>query len=412
MEENSQYKRPDPPDWLSRDLIQNCLTKSKNYHESTLIKFEVDYGCSPCYTFGSGLFRAYLTLRDKQNSEKYASIFIKCIPTDTNKDYLPGLIKGCRKEILVFSKVINEVNSLLESIGSFDSITAQWIGSGEVPTHFLMIEDLSAASYQMAKKREGLDLQHSVLVMRLIAKYHAATAVILEKNMIVVEDFKECTKYVSGNDRGLRKIISFIVPVIVDNLTKRSNVPPRLIDEIRKLGETLPDTLEKLTQFKPNRFNVLIHGDLWANNLMFRYSNGEIMGVKFIDFQESFVSSPIYDVLFYIYSSLKEEVLINNFDFLIDEYYNTLCKTLNTLQYDGMPYSVEDLKNDVKEYMILDKFLTVFVTAVALASEDSSLPFEGTSRGHLDFFTVVYSNPVYISKLERRLLFLSERGLL
>lgn len=406
-----EYRRvKDPPKWLCRELIQNCLKTSKCFHQYIVTNFEVTHGCCPSQSFFSSVFRVTLTLCSFDNSKQTKSIIIKCIPDYTNEDFILSLIYCFKKESMILSKIMDEVNELLRSVGNSELITAEWICGGEDPTNYLMMEDLSVTSYQMAKRQEGLDLNHSLLVMRLIAKYHAATAIIIQRDPAAVEDFKKCGRYVSGSDKEVRSILPTIVSHILSNLAKIPHFPHDVIDRISKLCESIVDKLDNLVQYKPQKFNVLVHGDLWVNNLMFRYCKEDVVSVKLLDFQESYISSPSHDLLFYLNSSLKEEVEINYSEYLIDEYYKTLNQTLSMLHYDGISYSVQDLKNDMKEYKLIEIFSSLFVSAFAIASEDSSVPFEGTSRGHLDYIENIYSNPIYIEKLGRKLLSFVEKG--
>lgn len=332
------------------------------------------------------------------------------MPDDIGSEVVSAIINGFRREAIILSKIMIEVKSLLKSIESFDSIAAEWIWGGESPTHFIVMEDLTVASYQMAERTKGLDLQHSKIVMKLIGKYHAATAIILQRDSSFLEEFKVCARYVSGNDRNLRHVASIVMPIIRNAIAQIPDFPSGLLDKLNKLGQTITDDLEKLVVYRPQRFNVLLHGDLWVNNLMFRYLNGEAVSVKFVDFQESYISSPVHDILLFLFSSITEEVELNNFELLIDEYYKTLTETLNMLNYDGIPYTFKDFKDDMREYALIAVFSTLFVFPLALACEDNTTPFEGTSRGHTDYFVNVYNNPHYISKLWRILSTFEEMG--
>lgn len=42
---------------------------------------------------------------------------------------------------------------------------------------FLVLEDMSATGYRMGERREGLDLDQCLLVMRTLARFHAASVV-------------------------------------------------------------------------------------------------------------------------------------------------------------------------------------------------------------------------------------------
>jgi len=45
-----------------------------------------------------------------------------------------------------------------------------------------VLEDLCAEGFKMAERRQCLDLEHCLLIMRLLAKFHAASAVLHEED--------------------------------------------------------------------------------------------------------------------------------------------------------------------------------------------------------------------------------------
>lgn len=45
-----------------------------------------------------------------------------------------------------------------------------------------MLEDLCAEGFKMAERRQGLDLDHCLLTMRRLAKFHAASVVLHDQD--------------------------------------------------------------------------------------------------------------------------------------------------------------------------------------------------------------------------------------
>jgi hypothetical protein len=63
--------------------------------------------------------------------------------------------------------------------GNFEPITPKCIYACKT---FLVLEDLSAAGFRMGERRKGLDLDHCLLVMRTVARFHAASVVLHEQD--------------------------------------------------------------------------------------------------------------------------------------------------------------------------------------------------------------------------------------
>jgi thiamine kinase-like enzyme len=93
---------------------------------------------------------------------------------------------------------------------------------------------------------------------------------------------------------------------------------------------------------------VLNHGDDWINNMMFKYGDdGQVLDIKFIDFQMSFWGSPANDLIYFFVSSVADDVKVAYFDDLIQFYYNELVDSLKKLHYDQQIPTLYELHLDL-----------------------------------------------------------------
>lgn len=81
-------------------------------------------------------------------------------------------------EISMMSKTLKKMNDLI-STSSRLSGTAFYTQT-EDPV-FLALEDLSPLGFQMANQHSGLDMEHTLLATRALAKFHAASVAVCEK---------------------------------------------------------------------------------------------------------------------------------------------------------------------------------------------------------------------------------------
>jgi thiamine kinase-like enzyme len=90
----------------------------------------------------------------------------------------------------------------------------------------------------------------------------------------------------------------------------------RYAGKLRALAESMLDCIIEVTQRDDTALNVLIHGDLWVNNILFRYSDGPV-DVRFVDFQFLHFSSPAIDLQYFFSTSPCEDVRENHLESLM-----------------------------------------------------------------------------------------------
>lgn len=124
--------------------------------------------------------------------------------------------------------------------------------------------------------------------------------------------------------------------------------------------ETYADKIERWNNLKylnswlevaePMRcgFQVLNHGDLWSNNVMFTVDDAKNpTNVQLIDFQTPFWASPSHDLLFFLLTSVAGDIKVDHFDDLIEFYSVKLTKDLKNLKYDQHIPTLSELHIDL-----------------------------------------------------------------
>lgn len=145
---------------------------------------------------------------------------------------------------------------------------------------------------------------------------------------------------------------------------------------------------------------VVVHGDLWCNNLLFRYQpwtpSKTPRDVCFLDLQVSRYGSPSMDILYFLFTSSSSGVLNQHFHYLLSEYHKTLSDHLGMLAPQAPCVTLQDIKDDLRKHSMFGLLLTLLVLP-AVSSETNKLHLDDMSEELLQ-------DPSFIEQFEKDVL--------
>lgn len=198
----------------------------------------------------------------------------------------------------------------------------------------IFFEDLSFKGYRMAPRCNGLDIFHTKIVLRKLAKLHAGGAQLAAQQPNVFENFKHGMNSRGGGDTFATFYLTSL-DAMIDLISTWENYS-YYVEKLKKLKENLMDYVKLAFDAKSHNFNSLIHGDNWTNNMMFTYNeNKEPEKIMLVDFQFSCWASPTIDLHYYFNTSMTNDLRLNHQEELVQYYYRHLVRTLRDLQFSG-----------------------------------------------------------------------------
>ncbi|XP_058061135.1 uncharacterized protein LOC131211602 isoform X2 [Anopheles bellator] len=205
--------------------------------------------------------------------EEYISFFLKVLPETVPKlaDYIREM--GCfRKEILLYKHLIPRLQDVM--IGTRQFVPTAYYTKDE---RMVVFENLRTDGYSIVEGTKNLlDFDHLKVALQAVAKLHAASLILEERSGAPIPKlfvgYLNENAYVEESDH-VRKLNLDNAIVVLCEMIKRIEAyaaSDRLDEILRKV----PAIVRKIYDFsKPSTVyrNVLNHGDLWSNNVMFRY---------------------------------------------------------------------------------------------------------------------------------------------
>ncbi|RXG58559.1 hypothetical protein Avbf_07680 [Armadillidium vulgare] len=178
-----------------------------------------------------------------------------------------------------------------------------------------------------------MDLNHSKLVLEELGRFHASSLLFEEtlSPKTISESFEHMQE--PNEDNEAFKIFEMMIKAQAKNASLYLKNLPKY-EKCVKWLDANHDNLQRLyiDALKNNKkklSEVLIHGDCWTNNILFKYNeNSDPVDVRFVDLQISRKSSPVEEIHYFFYSSLSGDTRVNNFQLMLYTYYQSFSKVL------------------------------------------------------------------------------------
>lgn len=267
----------------------------------------------------------------------------------------------------------------------------------------LIFENLLASGYSLASSRPSrplalLDVQHIVVALKSVAAMHAAS-MIFDSNKPLSNEFGHFlienaypalgAKASSIRQSWVQNSVKSLQAMVLAMYNQDLSVAQRFGDVIRQI----------FTLCQPSRVfrNVFCHGDLWSNNVMFRYAEfndgrsiHDVVPVdaKLVDYQLARYAPPELDVLTLIANTTTSETRRHNMTALLDSYYNELE---NELVLSGRGLSIvqelprEEFDRSCKHYHLAGLIESCLFGHLILLPKRLTSQIVGTQDGFEDF---------------------------
>ncbi|XP_055602305.1 uncharacterized protein LOC129751065 [Uranotaenia lowii] len=240
--------------------------------------------------------------------------------------------------------------------------------------YMIALEDLRQRRFEMWDKLVPMSYENVKLVMEQLGRFHAVSLALKDQRPEVFEQFKahrdELTRIT-----GIKEFLDSMVKKSIDTLgTHEQDARERM----QKLYENFWERINACLDPKAAEpYTVLCHGDIWANNMMFRYEEKSPQEVVFLDLQAIRNTSPVNDVVHFLFCATDDDFRQLHYKEMLQTYYNSLSNLLRLLGGDPeRQFPQSAFQQQLKKFGIIGLLIAAFAlpptcTDYAKASNES-----------------------------------------
>ncbi|XP_012522802.1 uncharacterized protein LOC105828823 [Monomorium pharaonis] len=330
----------------------------------------------PGENFGSIILAVNISA-EQNDRKRTLNVVVKLPPKST---YLLDLFDSpltFKKELEFYTIVAPEFLKLQNESGisreALSAIVPQFLGGRlglQDPQRFdeqaaIVLENLKSHNYITQDRIVGLDKMHMDFAISHLAKLHAITIGLkfkkpefFKKTVLPILEFNMN----NAAERGTQ-----------DMIQKAHNDYKHM-----KEAETYLDRIQKTIEFAHNNVTpeepwaTLVHHDFWVNNMMFKYDeSGKPINMKIVDFQLTVYNYGVDDLVFFLISSSRKDVLDNHLDDMIDFYYDSFIESLKSLSVDTNAFPKSQFMEQLNQYAPIKFSQCIMMVQVIQAARGS-----------------------------------------
>lgn len=260
------------PEFLNADYLEALLMKYREDQTMKIREVVVKSFGGVGDAFASKMYHVEVEVTRENKCEVDRENFIvKMMPTSQMaRDKLGhGSYDVQRKEMEIFQDIFPELMKILEPIGEHENIFPNAIAVDK-SKEVLLLENLADRNFIMADRKVGLDLDHLKLALAKLAKFHAASMIMLDEKPERFGNYD--IGYFSRKTSGFDDFFRTNMNALTAEVSSWEGFE-KYAEKLEALKPKLMGNAYKVFDNDDSDLKVLVHGDLWVNNLMFKYGN-------------------------------------------------------------------------------------------------------------------------------------------
>lgn len=338
--------------FLSKSIRKNIKVLEENYSLLT----------APGEHYGSVMLAIETVIKHDDGGEEKLQLVAKLLPANDLLRLAFDIYVTFKKEVIAYTQAIPALVALQQEYhvpkdkildNFFPKCYGARISMNENSDKVdedavLLFENLKVQGYKTEDRLIGFDYEGTKIVVRDLAIIHA-TPICLK--LLNPSKFEEQIRPSLIQYKGLEvlppEVGQSFHDVIMETAKNIEELQPYL-SRLQKLVDyfAVHPFVDRPPPTEP--WGTIQHSDYWVSNTMLlRDENGKPISNKMVDLQFLCYSTAPRDLIFFLFTSVRNDVLDKHFDEFIKIYYDSFIDTLKDYNLDLTPFSWESFQKEL-----------------------------------------------------------------
>lgn len=251
------------PAWLTERFVQDILRQHYRDQSLKVKSLAVKQCGGKGDSYASLMFRVgtFFTNRKHPENVQFASYIVKTLPVlEIAVEKLGSDNYNVQnKEMEIYQQLLPEFRQVLESINEDPNIFPGVVAV-DTKLDVIMLEDLAEQQFVMADRLKGLDRNHLQLALTKLARMHAASVIIHDKNPKAFAHLD--TGFFTRKTDVFHVMFESLCDAMMEEVATWEGYE-YYAQKLKKVRRNLIANAQRSFDCDDGDFHVLNHGDLW-----------------------------------------------------------------------------------------------------------------------------------------------------
>ncbi|XP_037821400.1 uncharacterized protein LOC119610311 [Lucilia sericata] len=267
------------PAYLNSEFIQKALenylccneVKINEFVISNLVSGSGENYCSDIYEI-----KFKYQLMEGEEEEQQESVVVKSMPK--HKQLVLRNLKIYNRELYFYRNILPKMETLMKIKDKDYVLGPRLFYNISQPVETLVFQNLNPLGFHLQSRQTGLDKIHSLMVLQKLAQYHALSLSLNEWDDNIFSNILQ--RYPFGllnmdscKSDSFKALFGGQLLKLMEILKNDLQITEGLVKKLEDYYAHFTERVLKSVYPLKGQLNVLNHGDLWVNNLMFRYGS-------------------------------------------------------------------------------------------------------------------------------------------